>query len=86
VLDVGVEPEVAGDHIVAGDPAAAGQRLAPASSAAVMKLCRNECGLIRLSIPAAFANRRTIRADACRSSRCVPSWFVKIGPDVRAPM
>ena len=42
-----------------------------ASSLAVMKLCRSECGLIRLSIPAAFVNRRTIRGDACRSSRLV---------------
>ena len=51
-----------------------------------MKLCRSECGLIRLSIPAAFVNRLTIRADACRSSRLVPSWFKKIGPDGRSPM
>jgi hypothetical protein len=51
-----------------------------------MKLCRSEWGLIRLSIPAAFVSRRTIRADACRSSRLVRSWFKKIGPVVRSPM
>ena len=50
------------------------------------EVCRSECGLIRLSIPAAFVNRRTIRAGACRSSRLVPSWFMKIGTDSRSPM
>ncbi len=37
-------------------------------------------------LPARFANRRTIRADAWRSGRAVPSSLRKIGPDSRSPM
>ena len=62
------------------------RRATPASSAAVMKECRSECGPIRLSIPARFANRRTTRDEAWRSSRRVPSWFKNNGPSVRSPI
>lgn len=41
----------------------------PASSAAVMKLCRRLCGEIRLSIPAAFANRVTRVLVRCYRAR-----------------
>lgn len=46
--------------------------------------CRSECGEIRLSIPAFFASRRTIRPAACRPSR-LPSARASSGPTLRSP-